>query len=165
MGRLTASVGEGTRAAEALVSLPVIDKLLTSLLEEDSILIAILCYDVGIKWTISKVYLLFYLLFKLRLDACQVYLFTGEYYGLKLLAIIAQTVYQDFGRRLTAIACNCQGNRVRNSYHRKLSRDEQRRTLPVVGDTGKICDKKLFILLRRVGNSDTSLLDSTTSKL
>jgi len=92
-------------------------------------------------------------------------LFTEKYYGLKLLLIIARTVYRDFGRRLTAVTCNCQGYRVGNSYHRKLSRNEQRQTLPVVGTTGKIYDKKLFTLLRRVGNSDTSLLDSTTRKL
>ena len=94
-----------------------------------------------------------------------IYLFTEKYYGLKLLMIIARTVYQDFGRRLTAVTCHCQGFRVGSSYHRKVSRNEQRQTLPVVGNTGKIYDKKLFTLLRRVGNSDTSLPGSTTRKL
>jgi len=69
---------------------------------------------------------------ELRLNVRQIiYLFTEKRYGLKLLAIITRTVYKDFGRRLTAVTCNCQGYRVRNSYYRKLSRNEQRRTLPI----------------------------------
>ena len=51
--------------------------------------------------------------------------------------------------------------------HRKSSRNEQRLTLSVAGNTGKIYNfyRKLFTVLRRVGNSGTSLLIPTAHKL